>query len=134
MVAGFLSTSKEIREGDTNFPPRVMAPDEHCSTEKAGDTGREGNAVFTLEAIAIRCSASLRTIDNHLGLRGVIQLSPSHTLTALSMTSSLPTCRVVFSHRWSSRDSWVGGALPYLRAAPNCCSAGLVRLTCRPPE
>ena len=22
------------------------------------------------------------------------------------------------SHRWSSRDSWVGGALPYLRAAP----------------
>ena len=29
----------------------------------------------------------------------------------------------VSSHCWSSRDNWVGGALPYLRAAPNCCCA-----------
>ena len=62
------------RRGATNFPPRVVAPDDHCSTEKAGDTGREGNAVFTLEAIAIRCTASLRKIANHLGLPGVIPL------------------------------------------------------------
>ena len=49
--------------------------------------------MFTLEAIAIRCTASLRTIDNHFGLRGVIPLFPGHALTALSMRSSLPTCR-----------------------------------------
>ena len=86
----------------------------HCPTTKAGDKGREGSAMFTLETIATRCTASLRTSDNHFGLRGVIPLSPSRTLTALSRVSS---------HTWSSRDSCVGGALPYLRAAPNCCSA-----------
>ena len=50
--------------------------------------------MFTIEAIAIRCTVSLRTIDNHFGLRRVIPLYPSRTLTALGMTPSLPTCLV----------------------------------------
>ena len=122
---------EEIRMGDTNFPPRVTTSDEHCSTEKAGDKGREGSAMFTLEAIAIRCTASLRTIDNHFGLRGVIPLSqphahcPQHALITSYLSSK------VSDQCWSSRDSWVGGALPYLRAAPNCCSA-LTTGSCTP--
>ena len=46
----------------------------------------DGKDEFPLVAIAIRCTASLRTIDNHLGFRGVIPRSPSHALKALSMT------------------------------------------------
>ena len=55
-----------------------MASDERCLTEKAGDTGREGNDKRPLEASAIRCSASLRSSDNHLGLR---ELSPARRAT-----------------------------------------------------
>ena len=68
---------EEIREGVTNCPPRVMASDDYCFTKQAGSTGREGHAMSTLEAIAIRCTASLRTNANHLGLQGLIPLSLS---------------------------------------------------------
>ena len=84
------SPIEEIRKESSS---RVTASDELCLTEKAGVTGIEGNNAFPFSASAIRCTASLRTIVIHLGLRGVIPLSPNHALTALSTISSLPTCR-----------------------------------------
>ena len=132
MVAGFLSTSKKSAR-ETTFllasqrPTRTVPPQKQT---RVG--GREGSAMFTLEAIAKSCTASLRTIHNDFGLRGVIPLSqphahcPQHALIASTLSSR------VSSHCWSSRDSWVGGALPYLRAAPNCCSA--LTTGCRTPD
>ena len=96
-----VSGIEEICEGAKGCKPRVVASDERSLTEKVGDTGREGNGKLSLEASAIRCTASLRASDNRLGLRGLIPSLPSHA---------------------PSRDSRVGGALPYLPAAPNCCS------------
>ena len=94
--------------------------------------------MFTLEAIAKRCTASLRTIDNHFGRRGVISLSLSHTLTARSMPSTLPTCREGCPATVGVRET-VGSVvlcrtcvlIPTVEVRSRL---GLLRLTCRPPE
>ena len=94
--------------------------------------------VLPLVAIAVRCTASLRTSANHLGLRGLIPLSPSRTLTALSMTSSLPTCLVGCPAIAGVRGTAVSAVLcrtcVLLPAAATRSRLGLVRPTCRPPE
>ena len=116
-----LSPIEEIRKESSS---RVTASDELCLTDKAGVTRIEGNTAFPFSASAIRCTASLRTIVIHLGLRGVI---PPFTQprTDSSQYHLVPSylLRRVSSHCWSSRDKWVCVALPYLRAASNCCSA-----------
>ena len=91
----------------------------------------------TLEAIAIRCTASLRTSANHLELRGQIPRSqphahdPQHDLIASYLSSR------VSSHCWGSRTA-VSAVLSrtcvLLPAAATRSRLGLVRLTCRPPE
>ena len=72
---------------------------------------------------SIRCTASLRTIDDHLGFRGVIPRSPNHALTALSMTSSLPTCLAGCPATAGVRETTGSVVLCRTCVAPNCCSA-----------
>ena len=94
----------------------------------------------TLGAIAItlHCLAPNQRQPPWASIRGLIPLSPSHTLTALSITSSLPTCLVACPAIAGVRGTAVLAVLcrscVLLPAAATRSRLGLVRLTCRPPE